>query len=472
MNTSNDPEAQNDIQDSEQASPSEKFDEQDVIAHDAVFGTITRDGPNYRNMEWLGASVLMMKAQIGLGVLSLPSAFNTLGLIPGIISLVGITFVTTWGSYELGQFKLNHPEIYGYHDSMGFVFGRFGFEVMTVTFGLFLVFCCGSGLLSISIALNSVSTHATCTAVFVALPAVVVFCLASIRTLGRITWLAWGGMACIFIALLIVIIGVGIQDRPDAVSSAPGPWVSDWQLVAHPSFTEAMSAVSAIVFSLTGSPFFFAVVSEMRDPREYHKALYLCQGVVLCTFITISVVTYYYCGSYVASPALGSAGKTIKISAYAVALPGLCVSATLSVHMVSKFFFVRILRGSRHLSSNTLIHWVTWLGCVGTAILVAYLIASGIPIFDRLVSFVGAFLGALMVFQPLGIMWIYDNWNLYKRDRTLMFSLRFAWAIFVILLGTFLMVAGTYSSIVSIIDAMDANEGTRPWSCADNSNSE
>lgn len=140
--------------------------------------------------------------------------------------------------------------------------------------------------------------------------------------------------------------------------------------------------------------------------------------------------------------------------------------------MVSKFFFVRILRGSRHLSSNTLIHWVTWFGCVGTAVLVAYLIASGIPIFDRLVSFFGAFLGALMVFQPLGVMWIYDNWNLYKRDRTLMFSLRFAWAIFVIVLGTFLMVAGTYSSIVSIIDAMDANEGTRPWSCVDNSNSE
>jgi amino acid permease len=85
---------------------------------------------------WLGTSVLMMKAQIGLGVLSLPAAFNTLGLIPGVISLLALAYITTWGSYELGVFKLNHPEIYGYHDSMGLVFGRVGYEFMTVAFAL------------------------------------------------------------------------------------------------------------------------------------------------------------------------------------------------------------------------------------------------------------------------------------------------------------------------------------------------
>lgn len=55
----------------------------------------------------------------------------------------------------------------------------------------------GSGMLAISIGLNAVSSHATCTAVYVAIAAVAAFFLSSIQTLGRISWLAWVGLSCI-----------------------------------------------------------------------------------------------------------------------------------------------------------------------------------------------------------------------------------------------------------------------------------
>ena len=45
-----------------------------TIEHDAVFGEITEDGPNYRNVGWIGTTALMMKTQIGLGVLSMLSS--------------------------------------------------------------------------------------------------------------------------------------------------------------------------------------------------------------------------------------------------------------------------------------------------------------------------------------------------------------------------------------------------------------
>ena len=44
----------------------------------------------------MGAAILMMKTQIGLGVLSIPLVFDTLGMIPGIIILVSIAIITTW----------------------------------------------------------------------------------------------------------------------------------------------------------------------------------------------------------------------------------------------------------------------------------------------------------------------------------------------------------------------------------------
>lgn len=55
-------------------------------------------------------------------------------------------------------------------------------------------------MLGISIALNALSTHGACTAIFVAVAAVVGGGFASIRTLGRLSWLAWIGLICILTA--------------------------------------------------------------------------------------------------------------------------------------------------------------------------------------------------------------------------------------------------------------------------------
>jgi hypothetical protein len=55
-------------------------------------------------------------------------------------------------------------------------------------------------MLSISIALNALSLHGACTAIFVAVAAVIGFVFCSIQTLGRITWLAWVGVICIISA--------------------------------------------------------------------------------------------------------------------------------------------------------------------------------------------------------------------------------------------------------------------------------
>ena len=133
--------------------------------------------------------------------------------------------------------------------------------------------------------------------------------------------------------------------------------------------------------------------------------------------------------------------------------------------------FVRILRGSKHLSSNSMIHWATWLGCTGGGALVAYLIASGIPVFGGLVSLIGALLGTLLSFQPMGGMWLYDNWHTGKAAPTMRWRLMVAWCIFVIVSGTFLMIAGTYGSTSANSDSYKADGGSKAWSCADNSNS-
>lgn len=42
---------------------------------------------------------------------------------------------------------------------------------------------------------------------------------------------------------------------------------------------------------------------------------------------------------------------------------------------------------------------------------IAYIIASSIPIFGNLVSFIGAFFCPTMCMIPYGCMYLYDNWR-------------------------------------------------------------
>ena len=141
------------------------------------------------------------------------------------------------------------------------------------------------------------------------------------------------------------------------------------------------------------------------------------------------------------------------------------------MQLPGKYIFIRILRGSHHLTSNTVIHWVTWLGSTFAVTIIAYIIASAVPVFDALVSLIGALLGSMMMFQPMGCMWLYDNWTSGKANPTARWIFMVCWSVFIVLCGWFFTVAGTYGSVVAIIKAYNESGGSAAWSCADNSNS-
>lgn len=153
----------------------------------------------------------MLKTQIGLGVLGIPLVFDTIGMVPGVICLLAIAIMTTWSDYIVGRFKLNHPEVYGIDDVGGLIAGRAGYVIMGTVFCLcksigprlitgtvlirtVWIFVAGSAMVSIAIALNALSLHGACTAIFVAVAAIIDFLFSSIQTLHRISWIAWIGV--------------------------------------------------------------------------------------------------------------------------------------------------------------------------------------------------------------------------------------------------------------------------------------
>lgn len=132
---------------------------------------------------------------------------------------------------------------------------------------------------------------------------------------------------------MIVTIAVGIEDRPASAPRTDTPWASDFKIFGNPSFVEGITAISNLTFAFSGTPGFFSIVSEMRNPRRYTPALLICQAGVTSIYTVVACVVYYYCGSYVASPALGSAGGSVKKISYGIALPGLVVTTTIVIHV-------------------------------------------------------------------------------------------------------------------------------------------
>ncbi|KAF4425244.1 neutral amino acid permease [Fusarium acutatum] len=435
---------------------------------DEVFGHVGEgeEGPNYRGLSWIGTIALMTKTQVGLGVLAIPKTFHTLGLLPGVFCLVAIGGMTSWSGYIVGTFKLNHREVYAIDDAGKEMFGKVGREIFAAILMLNWVFISASAMLGISVGLNAISDHALCTWSWVIVAAVSTGLLASIRTLGKIGWIAWVGIAGIMTAIFSVTIAVGVEKRKSpAVISGNSTM---FRLINDPPFADAMAAVSSHIFAYAGVPAYFPIIAEMREPEHYTSALIWSQSIMTAVYVVIGVVIYCFVGSKVASPALGSAGYIMKKVGYGFALLGLLVSAMIVTHLPAKYIFLRILRGSEHLHRNSLIHWGTWLGCTGGITILAYIIASAIPVFDPLVSLIGASFGVFLCFQPFGCMWLHDNRRC--RNRSLRWKGKVAWSIFIIIIGTFLMIGGTFGSIEGLIFAFQNGSGGA-WSCADNSNS-
>lgn len=136
--------------------------------------------------------------------------------------------------------------------------------------------------------------------------------------------------------VIIVAIAVGIEDRPSAAPKTSEPWTSDWVAVANPGFAKGIAAVANLLFAFSGASAFFAIASEMREPKHFGPAVVICQTGITVIYTVIGCVIYYYCGTYVSSPALGSAGGVIKIVSYAFALPGLLVTMTIVTHVRSR----------------------------------------------------------------------------------------------------------------------------------------
>ncbi|RMY02963.1 hypothetical protein D0868_07707 [Hortaea werneckii] len=393
---------------------------------------------NFRTVGWPRATVIFLKIIFATGVLSIPVAMSSLGAIGGALSVLGWVMLNTYTAMVQTWRRKSEAGLP---------------KKSLVLPGLFIiayVLCSGSGIVGVSIGLNALSTHAACTVWWAFLATMVVSGTASVRKFHQIGWLTWAGFISIFAAVLIVVIAVTTRNRP-AAAPATGEYDLGFYAVAYPSFAAGMVAACTVFVSSAGTSAFLPVISEMKNPRDFGKALFLCMSLITAASLAFSLVVYRWYGQWVASPSLGSAGQTVKMVAYGVGLVGLIVSACLYLHVAAKYCFVRVLRRTRHLQENTITHWVTWLGLTFGRGALAFALAMAIPIFQYLIALTGSICFAPLALSLPGWLWIYDHKSWYKGSA--LQQAAFCFHAFLIPLGLFILVGGTYGLVEEIIQA-------------------
>ncbi|KAI7194823.1 amino acid transporter [Hortaea werneckii] len=363
---------------------------------------------------------------------------SSLGAIGGALSVLGWGMLNTYTAMVQGDFRNNHRHCHSIADMAQEVGGWVTKEIAGGLFIIAYVLCSGSGIVGVSIGLNALSTHAACTVWWAFLATMVVSGTASVRKFHQIGWLTWAGFISIFAAVLIVVIAVTTRDRP-AAAPATGEYDLGFYAVAHPSFAAGMVATCTIFVSSAGTSAFLPVISEMKNPRDFRKALFLCMSL------------------------------TVKMVAYGVGLVGLIVSACLYLHVAAKYCFVRVLRRTRHLQENTITHWVTWLGLTFGLGALSFVLAMAIPIFQYLIALTGSICFAPLAVSLLGWLWIYDHKFWYQG--TALQQAVFWFHAFLIPLGLFILVGGTYGVVEEIIQAYADGTIGSAFSCADNTGS-
>ncbi|PGG97755.1 hypothetical protein AJ80_09644 [Polytolypa hystricis UAMH7299] len=372
------------------------------VSNDDPFGDESGAAVQYKTLHWWQCGMLMIAEIVSLGVLSLPSAVAALGFVPAVILLIGLGLLATYTGYVIGQFKIRYPQVHNMADAGEILMGPFGRELLGGAQLLFLIFIMASHILTFSVMMNTITDHGTCTIVFGIVGLVVSLILTIPRTLSKMSWISVVSFISIFSAVMITMVGTGVESAGEKVYAT-----------VQTSFFQAFLAVANITFAYCGHVAFFGFFSELRDPKTFPKALMLLQVADITLYTVSACVIYRFAGPNVKSPSLGSTGPVVRKVAYGVAMPTIVIAGVVVAHVACKYVYVRLFRGTRHMSERSFFSIATWIGIATVLWVLAWIIAEAIPVFNNLLALITAVFGSWFTYSLSGIFWLYLNRGLY-----------------------------------------------------------
>lgn len=429
----------------------------------------------YRTCSWYKTTALLGTEYICLAAMSFPSSYASLGIIPALVVSLFTCGITIYSSLVLWEFCLRHPHIKDMCDAGQVIFGnkRWGWYFTCIMFITNNTFVQGTHVLTGAQYLNTISDHALCTVVFTIIIVVVSFIFALPRTFSSLSWTAMFAASTMLIAIFLGIIFAGVEDHPgDYDPNVPITW-SLWPQ-KDTTFVDAMNGVLNIIFLFAGQATFPSFIAEMKDPRDFPKAIYVTFTIASIVYALSGAIMYVYIGKdYIVSPALGSLNTLYTKISFSFTIPTIIILGVLYSSVTSRFIFFRLFSGTKHLTTHTWFGWLSWSGIVLASWVLAFIVAESIPIFNDLIALMSALFSCWFGFLFWGIAYFQMRTEDYGpgwwKTQTPYGYLRILLNITLIGIGLFMLGPGTYATVMSIILHFQEESIGGVFTCADNS---
>lgn len=450
-------------------------------SHDSQTGEV-HDPYGGKKLGMVRTALIFFTNQVGIGILSLPAMLHTIGLIPGIITIISMGVLATYTAYILIQFYRRYPSIRDVVDVAKIMGGRPLEILVGVAHVLNLCLICASANVTLSIALNTMTEHALCTVGFIGIPMIMCWLLCMPRSLNFAGWFGIPATISIFVAVFIVIIALAVNgpDYTAVANGGSGYWGEpinqplQMRLGPNPGATmnQQFESVLNVAFAYAGNQAFITVMCEMRNPsKDYTPAIIWLNAIGVPMYVIVACVVYSLSGQYVVSPALGSAPGIASKAAYGILFPTLLGSGLVFGHTGIKYMYNvvmdKVIKTRHRLTDNTFLTWGVWLGMGTLFWVMAFVLANAIPVFGSILAISSALFVTWFTFGMANAQWIFLNWgNQFINWKKTSLAL-FNW--FMILASAFLTIFGLYTSISDLSARVrDPDDPLNVFTCANN----
>lgn len=340
--------------------------------------------------------------------------------------------------------------------------------------------------------LNTVSNHGACTIAFSVVTAIVSFLFSLPRTFDALSKVATFSAAFTFLSVLLAMVFAGIEPHPAGYTPANGNPLYTAIPVAGTTFVSAVNAFLNISYTFIGQITLPSFIAEMKEPRDFWKAVTAVTVAEIITFSLVGSIVYVYTGNqYMTSPAFGSLSNDIyKKVSFSFMVPTLIFLGVLYASVSARFVFFRIFDNTRHKGNHTVVGWASWAAILAVLWTLAFIIASVIPFFNDLLSIMSSLFDSFFGFIFWGTAYIRmrreDYGPYFFMNRGIRGWVGLMVNVFLIGVGFFFLGPGTYvsfcssafsyfylltgsqTSVMSVILSYQAGTVGSPFSCADN----
>lgn len=320
---------------------------------------------------------------------------------------------------------------------------------------------------------NTITGHGMCTIGFAAITAIISFLASIPRTFSGLAKLATLSALFTFVSVILAAAFSGAEGKPAKYPSLGEPQVLAVP-VAGTTFVAGMNAFMNISYTFIGQITLPSFIAEMKQPKDFPKALWAVTICEVLVFGLVGGVVYGYTGTqYMTSPAFGSLENVVyKKVAFTFMVPTIIFLGVLYASVSARFVFFRIFAGTRHMGNHTVAGWAGWIIILAILWVFAFIIAEVIPFFSDLLSLMSSLFDSFFGFIFWGVAYIRLRTDTYGPDFWKTRGIRgyagFFFNITLCLIGLLFLTAGTYATVQSIIDGYHQASFGGPFSCDDN----